>query len=203
MAYGDGGFFFLQPVGNGYSGTAAFGAPNTLDPNAMRVNILRQQVSGYKMRLAQVLRSPTRNPQIVGALQKKIAQTERALASLQRAASGSRVPDAIRTVSRPSTSGTFTYRQVQPEMSTEVMPEVAPEALLWQDGPMVTVPGGVDLQLMGDDEMVEVSTDMGPEPFLDRAMGFVQERPLVSALAAAVAGYAGYRGYRYYRNRKG
>lgn len=32
MAYGDGGFFFTQPVGNGYSGLGAFGASGATAP---------------------------------------------------------------------------------------------------------------------------------------------------------------------------
>lgn len=217
MAYGDGGFFFTQPVGNGYSGLGAFGASMV---KGATPGMRSSSISSYCLSDGAVCTSAE-----LKAEMDRIAAiwSARGLTMAQRRASPwwptftalRRKYYQLTTVpTLPSGTGLMTGAQFQPstastsassDTSSEVATDPGTEYDLeyWasQSGsggggvstmpmPMLSAEQVEEMGLMVPDDVMTVSSDMEES---EGIMGWIQSNPLLAAGLAAGAGYAVYR----------
>ena len=217
MAYGDGGFFFTQPVGNGYSGLGAFGASMVKGPTA---SVRSSSVSSYCLADGAVC---TREELKAEMDRITAIWSSRGMSAAARRASPwwptftalRRKYYQISTVpTLPSGTGLMTGTQFQPSTastaassdgSSEVVTDPGTEYDLeyWasQSGsggggvstmpmPMLSPEQVEEMGLMAPDEVMTVSSDMEES---EGIMGWIQSNRLLAAGLAAGAGYALYR----------
>jgi len=208
MSYGDGGFFFTQPVGNGYSGLGAFGAPMVQGPSA---GLRPSAVISYCLADGAVC---TRE-ELTAEMDRIMAiWSSRGMSAAERRAS----PwwptfTALRRKyhqmgTTPSGTGLTTETQFQSSTASTAAvadgssgvvtyPDTERDLEYWasQGGVISPMPAlspeqAEEMGLMPPDAGMTVSSDM-EEP--EGIMGWVQSNRLLAAGIAAGAGYALYR----------
>jgi hypothetical protein len=181
MAYGDGSFFFTQPVGNGYSGLGSFGPQLSSPVRGRKAPALALPA------FAKFQRSDSTSGSSAAAVSSyclepgascTLAEIDAELARVSAISRGSGV-----TLSRRQTlmglnnlrNALLAAMATTADQSTMdiLMPELPPEDALMQD----------------------VSLDIEAES--SGIMGWVQDNMLLSAAIAGTVGFFGYRGYRY------
>ena len=215
MAYGDGSFFFTQPVGNGYSGLGSFGAAST-NPTGVRLNVAQPRVkmagSGFSPSTASGAGNQVSSHCLVAGASCTLAEVEAELARVSAISTGVRgvarsrrqtlmglnrlrnaLLAAMATGTSTTTEDTTTMGPVVTDESTDGGYDtwsVVPEGdLSAGQSPMdIFVP---ELPPEAYSQQ-EVSLDIEPES--SGIMGWVQDNMLLSA---AIAGTVGFFGYRY------
>jgi len=212
MAYGDGSFFFTQPVGNGYSGLGSFGAAST-NPTGVRLNVAQPRVkmagSGFSPSTASRAGNQVSSHCLVAGASCTLAEVEAELARVSAIRTGvrsgvarsrrqtlmglNRLRNALLAAMAAGTEGTTTMGPVVTDESTDggydtwsVLPE---EDLSAGQSPMDIFMPELPPEAY---QQQEVSLDIEPESA--GIMGWVQDNMLLSA---AIAGTVGFFGYRY------
>ena len=186
MAYGDGGFFFTQRVGNGYSGVS-YSAPflrNNLEPKG-RLSRLESQRRQVNRRIIQVSRMPTTSVQ-QGLLQNL---------QLQRDELTRRIA-AIKKRQRPRFS--LKIPQVSlPFLPSLPSPPVEEPVYDLSDVQVDLGPTPMGMRVV-EDEMTIMDDSLEDEGPLSTVRNYIMDNPVKSLLIAGALGYTGYRLYKRY-----
>jgi len=181
MAYGDGGFFFTQPVGNGYSGVS-YSAPLGLGADA-RLARMEAELRQVLVQIAKVQRLPNNAAKagLLQSLQQKAASLRARIAKIksrQRPRFNLRVPPvSLPYIESPIDQG--------PALDlSDVQPEVGPMPAGWN---------------VVEDEMTVMDEGLEDEGLLASVQNYIMENPLMSAAIGAGVGYGLFRLYKRYR----
>ena len=184
MAYGDGGFFFTQRVGNGYSGVS-YSAPflrTNLEPKG-RLSRLESQRRQVNRRIIEVSRLPTTSVQqgLLQSLQLQRDELTRRIAAIKR-----RKPK-------------LPFLKI-PQVSLPFLPSPPVEEPVYDlsDVQVDLGPTPMGMRVV-EDEMTIMDDSLEDEGLFGTLRNYAMDNPVLSLLIAGGLGYGGYRLYKRYR----